>query len=555
MKIRLGTTALVTCLAMFFADTVELKAQRGGWNMQVQGGSGEGGQGGPGGGGGRGGWGGGGPGGPGGGWGGGQGGGPGGPGGGGRGGWGGGGQGAPGGGWGGGQGGGPGGPGGGGRGGWGGGGQGGPGGGWGGGQGGPGGGGGGFDPTAFLKRMDQNGNNQLDPNEMSDRFRQMMGPQLQAAGIDATKPISFDKISEAFQKMRGQQGGQPANGQPQTAATTPTTTNTKTAATNTSTVRGFDEPVSYTLVPGFDVPPGSPLADGRPIEEKYPERIIERVNLALERYDTNKDGIIDSSELNNVRGGPQEWLQYDVDKDGKINKAELAERYVAREQQEGGSQGGPQGGPPNAGQGGEEGGRGGRGGWGGGGWGGGGPGGGQNPGGQNGGEQASQPAANAADEFKVDTSQKSVNEKYAKYVDGLMTKNDANTDGKLDEKEQAGLGSAVDLVKADSNGDKQISRDELLSFFVAKYSKGSTGGGTAAAESKSRRSVYERMSVGETLKNKGANDDFIAGDLNKDGRMQMSEYAREWTDERLKEFSNVDKNGDGVISLDEWNAN
>jgi len=41
-------------------------------------------------------------------------------------------------------------------------------------------------------------------------------------------------------------------------------------------------------------------------------------------------------------------------------------------------------------------------------------------------------------------------------------------------------------------------------------------------------------------------------DTNADGQIQMHEYSDTWTAEKLKEFRDKDKNGDGLLSPTEW---
>ena len=40
-------------------------------------------------------------------------------------------------------------------------------------------------------------------------------------------------------------------------------------------------------------------------------------------------------------------------------------------------------------------------------------------------------------------------------------------------------------------------------------------------------------------------------DIDGDGLIQMHEFSKKWTEKKLKEFNDKDKNGDGVISRNE----
>ena len=169
---------------------------------------------------------------------------------------------------------------------------------------------GGFDPSGFLSRMDRNGNGKLDPDEMSDRMKQFMGPRMEAVGIDLSKSVDLDKIAEAFKRGRTEE--KPREGG----------------------VPGFGIDTEFTAVPGFDVEFGNALAATGKLEDRYDQRILQRVDYTLNRYDANKDGILDQSEISRARWGSPAPSENDLDKDGKLTRAELAERYKARESNE-----------------------------------------------------------------------------------------------------------------------------------------------------------------------------------------------------------------------------
>ena len=63
-----------------------------------------------------------------------------------------------------------------------------------------------------------------------------------------------------------------------------------------------------------------------------------------------------------------------------------------------------------------------------------------------------------------------------------------------------------------------------------------------------------RMDNEANLRRKGASDEFLDMDDNKDGQLNMSEFRgkKVWTDELVEEFQDLDANGDGVITIAEF---
>ena len=106
----------------------------------------------------------------------------------------------------------------------------------------------------------------------------------------------------------------------------------------------------------------------------------------------------------------------------------------------------------------------------------------------------------------------------------LMSRHDTNRDGLLDAAERRSIGLAAG---ADTDRDQRISRPELAAWLAEQ----------------------------ESLQGRAASPElpawFVEKDRNSDGQVQMSEFADEWTDERLDEFIALDSNKDGIIVPDE----
>jgi hypothetical protein len=169
----------------------------------------------------------------------------------------------------------------------------------------------------------------------------------------------------------------------------------------------------------------------------------------------------------------------------------------------------------------------------------------------------------------------------------IIQKHDKNGDMMLQESEWEGLGQST---KADTNGDKVITLDELIAFasrkpgtpvatgssaaapaatpsgspsgdaktasggsateasgkIVKTSSHGSTGAKSAKDSAKSYRfkTAKERLPAGLPAW-------FTAKDTNGDGQVEMSEYSHSWTESQAADFKRYDKDNDGIITAEE----
>ena len=84
------------------------------------------------------------------------------------------------------------------------------------------------------------------------------------------------------------------------------------------------------------------------------------------------------------------------------------------------------------------------------------------------------------------------------------------------------------------------------------------GGGRDAFGGGNGNSTYAsnapRRAVGRADRLQGLSNRFFELDGDGDGQISMGEYATNWTGEKAAEFARYDKNGDGVISPEEWKA-
>lgn len=106
----------------------------------------------------------------------------------------------------------------------------------------------------------------------------------------------------------------------------------------------------------------------------------------------------------------------------------------------------------------------------------------------------------------------------------VLSRFDLNKNGRLDPQEAAPLGIPSGRIDVDRDG--ELSRDELYEFFGELQDE--VGG------------------LAEPLPGW-----FYELDANRDQQVAMSEFATEWTDEKLNEFTALDSNNDGLLTATE----
>jgi len=179
-------------------------------------------------------------------------------------------------------------------------------------------GGGGFDPSSFLTRMDTNGNGMLDPEEAQGPARFMLDRMARNnPKIDITKPIPMSVLTESFQQMRS--GGPGSDGRGFVSAEEEIPILEK-----NSLVPGFGSPAKTEKagVPGFG-------ASGEKFNVQIDERDLKDADERIGRYDKNSDKQLDENELKEGRWSDSP-MQYDKNQDGKLTRQELAVRYARR---------------------------------------------------------------------------------------------------------------------------------------------------------------------------------------------------------------------------------
>lgn len=417
---------------------------------------------------------------------------------------------------------------------------------------------GGFDPREMFQRMDANGNDQIDPEEMQGRARYFIERMANESGLDMSQPIPVDRLVDIM-RSRMQQGGwgdrrgddddrdrdydrrrDDADGDGRNRDDDDDDDDRRAPP---PLVMGFGVPAAEVQTLGFGVAEQDALA---PLRGRYDGRILERIEESLQRYDRNGDGVLETAEWEGMRWSTNP-RDADKNRDGRLTRQEIADRYAQRygnslapqpssstraapassssgssssgSSSSGSSSGGSSGGSRSGG-------------------------GGSSPGGSGSGGSGG------------------IDPRFVQYAQGLIKQNDANGNGVLEREEWSKL---RDPEESDRNKDGKITVDELAQR-LANYGKGgnsssgrsasgssardAAGGGSSRSGDSGGRRSYRFTPAVERLP-----DDlpswFARNDANADGQVSMSEYSTTWSDAKAKEFETLDVNGDGLISPSE----
>ena len=398
-----------------------------------------------------------------------------------------------------------------------------------------------FDPASFLQRMDANGDGALQTSEMSGRTQQF----IEGLGFDTTQTIPLDKV---LAKINGDKAeSEKVKQQPAGSS------NSSASAESTRKVPSFRSERTKGILPAFAG--GGTGPSEKSLEGKYGAPLMEQVDGALRRYDTNSDGVIDSTEIGEGRWGQPDPKESDLNGDGRLSKAELAERYYRRERaaNNNSDSSGSNASSDNGGRSTERD---------------------QSRGGrdserrraeESSSESSKSDSDSRSSESSSQSSTSSSGDKFRKYADGLIAEYDANKDGKLDKDEIAKMKQKPENADLDKDG--FVSPGELTEALASgNMGSGGSSSSSPAAKPEARGGAFRNRSVpGSKGPNDSGNSDnggdssktserttsqfsFNAADKNRDGQVQMHEFTDQWNEEKLNEFRQLDANGDGVIT-------
>ncbi|MFT7634160.1 MAG: hypothetical protein ACI87E_005219 [Mariniblastus sp.] len=374
-----------------------------------------------------------------------------------------------------------------------------------------------FDLEEYLKRKDVNRNGRVEPEELSSNARGI----LKKMGFDDRKSNSISKIISKANKDRA------------VAASS-----SKASTSRDRKVSGFGVE-GKTDTEGVSRFGASRDSGSSKTKIKFSASVTERVESTIRQYDRNKNGVLDKSEISSARWGSPSPEQNDTNRDGRLSKEELSNRYAAREKQYGDrsrSSSTDRSRSISS-------------------------------------DRKSSDSKSSDSKFRTTRSSstpsssssssttgssgsddRAARAKYERYAASLVTQYDADKDGKLSKDETKKMRRPP--AGADVDKDGFITKDELVGSLSGTNKKSTSSSSKVAVKdssSKSRGREYTRGSSSSSSSYRSSSS-FDKLDGNEDKQVQMHEFASKWDDKTVSEFYEKDRNGDGVITLQEWSG-
>lgn len=258
-------------------------------------------------------------------------------------------------------------------------------------------------------------------------------------------------------------------------------------AINNGVSGGSAEPEGASSIRSFRPEPDTPLIPEFGLAQvKYPYTLedLEEADQTLRRSDRNRDGQIDREEAKRARWTHRDPFAMDLDQNERLSRLELAQRYARRRMLSGAS------------------------------------------------DELIQKArrvgngiASSRDRNGSEREDRSQwwRQGGSRYylAASVLGRFDRNRNGRLESSETQALGIPVGLI--DVNRDSELSRDELQAYLSEKQDE-----------------------AGDT--SEGLPGWFYELDANEDGQVEMAEFAQDWSDTTLLEFSRLDANEDGLLT-------
>ncbi len=399
----------------------------------------------------------------------------------------------------------------------------------------------------YLKRLDRNESQVLELDEMSDRTKRWLG----GLGLDTSRPIKLSTAMRSVDSDKATKAKLEKRKQLEANRLVPGFGVEVDSSTEASTVLDFSG--ATTIAPGS-------------LEEKYGKSVMQQVDSTLAKYDTNKSGTLNSQEIAAGRWGRPTPQESDANKDGRLSRSELAERYAQRSsgsrssrsessKKESSSDSSRSSRSSSSSRESDSRSRG------------------RTSSSRSGGsdlksrmEKYDSDVKSRYDKSSPEKSSKesdaynSGSDRYKRYADALLKQYDKDKDNKLSKAEVKTMRRPPG--QADSNGDGMITRDELIDSISnpKPSSSSSSGSGEERSSRSSARSRFSDRNRGNSETEKSSSSSrssssrvsFSGNDTNKDGQLQMHEFAKDWDSETLKDFKEKDKNNDGIITRSEW---
>lgn len=375
-----------------------------------------------------------------------------------------------------------------------------------------------FGIGTILERFDINKNGKLDPSEMKGRTKDI----VKKAGLNPNQSHAIQTIAQKLENMDAKK---------------------KTDEKNKKAAGGGSE--SARKVPGFGVevekfgvadfsPSGEERMTVAAMKRKFGDSIMKQVERAISRYDKDKNGLIDRSEQKRSRWTNPSAEDSDTNSDGNLSRLELAYRYKKREDDAMKQRARKSSAPsstvsrnsssrkPTTGRTSSSSSRYSR-------------------------SNRGRSTSSTTTASKTKKPFNSGSDAYRRYAEGLLKNYDKNKDNKLSKSELSEMRRPPE--NADKNKDGFVDRNELIAS-VDRRSASRTSG----SDKNQKAPTADRLKRDSRKSYSKSDSVFGSKDANNDGQLQMHEYEKNWTAEKIAEFKDKDLNNDGVITADEWKS-
>ncbi|PQO25803.1 calcium sensor EFh [Blastopirellula marina] len=164
-----------------------------------------------------------------------------------------------------------------------------------------------FGQGEWIRRLDDDNNGYIEPDEISERSRRYLEDFAIPYGLSLSRPNSVKKLEQAarLHAERRERAGSPTLPPP----------------AEVEGLKGFGVDPEKPLVPGFGL---------REVKYPYTQADLDEAASMLRRWDRDGDGKLDPQEIERARWDGHDPLDSDFDQDRSLTKLELSQRYARR---------------------------------------------------------------------------------------------------------------------------------------------------------------------------------------------------------------------------------
>ncbi len=173
----------------------------------------------------------------------------------------------------------------------------------------------------YMRRMDRNGDGMISPDEVDGRGGSSFQRRVEAMGLDPSKPVALETyLGERVRMDSAEARGTEYKPQWHSDPSMKFGTTEKPAK-----AADFDKPITADERAALGMTSTAATAGGSGSNLSRQARAVDDkvrsyAKGILERYDDNKNGVLESDEAKDMRGGGE---RYDSNKDGKVTLDEL----------------------------------------------------------------------------------------------------------------------------------------------------------------------------------------------------------------------------------------